>query len=122
MKLSEFKEAVRKVLRERSINAISKLQQKNVENSTSRNLENSSFLDFVMPDGKSVVWVNSGQEHLAFSADGSLDGGDYKGKWTLEGDQLSITANKGKGEATTTFTLKMDTESLWLGEDEYVLE
>ena len=32
MKLSEFKEAVRKVLRERSINAISKLQQKNVEN------------------------------------------------------------------------------------------
>jgi len=32
MKLSEFKEAVTKVLRERSINAISKLQQKNVEN------------------------------------------------------------------------------------------
>lgn len=32
MKTSEFKEAVRKVLRERSINAISKLQQKNVEN------------------------------------------------------------------------------------------
>ena len=32
MKLSEFKEAVRKVLRERSINAISKLQQKNIEN------------------------------------------------------------------------------------------
>ena len=31
-KLSEFKEAVRNVLRERSINAISKLQQKNVEN------------------------------------------------------------------------------------------
>ena len=32
MKLPEFKEAVRNVLRERSINAISKLQQKNVEN------------------------------------------------------------------------------------------
>ena len=32
MKLSEFKEAVRNVLRERSINAISKAQQKNVEN------------------------------------------------------------------------------------------
>jgi len=32
MKLSEFKEAVRNVLRERSINAIAKLQQKNVEN------------------------------------------------------------------------------------------
>ena len=32
MKLSEFKEAVRNVIRERSINAISKLQQKNVEN------------------------------------------------------------------------------------------
>ena len=31
MKLSEFKEAVIKVLRERSINAISKLQQKNIE-------------------------------------------------------------------------------------------
>ena len=32
MKLSEFKEAVKNVLRERSINAISKLQQKNIEN------------------------------------------------------------------------------------------
>ena len=32
MKLSEFKEAVVKVLRERSINKISKLQQTNVEN------------------------------------------------------------------------------------------
>ena len=32
MKLPEFKEAVRNVLRERSINAISKLQQKNIEN------------------------------------------------------------------------------------------
>lgn len=32
MKLSEFKEAITKVLRERSINAIAKLQQKNVEN------------------------------------------------------------------------------------------
>ena len=32
MKLSEFKEAIRNVIRERSINAISKLQQKNVEN------------------------------------------------------------------------------------------
>ena len=32
MKLSEFKEAIRNVLRERSINAISKAQQKNVEN------------------------------------------------------------------------------------------
>ena len=31
MKLSEFKEAVRKVLRERSVNAISKLQQKNLD-------------------------------------------------------------------------------------------
>lgn len=31
MKLSEFKEAITKVLRERSINAISKLQQKNIE-------------------------------------------------------------------------------------------
>ena len=32
MKISEFKETVRTALRERSINAISKLQQKNVEN------------------------------------------------------------------------------------------
>jgi hypothetical protein len=32
MKLSEFKEAVKNVLRERSINAISKLQQRNIEN------------------------------------------------------------------------------------------
>ena len=32
MKLSEFREAVVKVLRERSINKISKLQQTNVEN------------------------------------------------------------------------------------------
>jgi hypothetical protein len=32
MKLEQFKEAVRSVIRERSINAISKLQQKNVEN------------------------------------------------------------------------------------------
>ena len=32
MKIPEFKEAVRNVLRERSINAISKLQQKNIEN------------------------------------------------------------------------------------------
>ena len=32
MKLSEFKEAIRSVIRERSINAISKLQQKNIEN------------------------------------------------------------------------------------------
>ena len=32
MKLSEFKESVVKVLRERSINKISKLQQTNVEN------------------------------------------------------------------------------------------
>ena len=31
MKLSEFKEAVRNVIRERSINAISKLQQKNID-------------------------------------------------------------------------------------------
>ena len=31
MKLSEFKEAVKNVLRERSINAISKLQQKNLD-------------------------------------------------------------------------------------------
>ena len=31
MKISEFKEAVTQVLRERSINAISKLQQKNIE-------------------------------------------------------------------------------------------
>ena len=31
MKISEFKEAVTKVLRERSINAISKLQQKNID-------------------------------------------------------------------------------------------
>lgn len=32
MKLEQFKEAVRSVIRERSINAISKLQQKNIEN------------------------------------------------------------------------------------------
>jgi hypothetical protein len=32
MKLSELKETIRTVIRERSINAISKLQQKNVEN------------------------------------------------------------------------------------------
>ena len=32
MKLSEFKEAVERLLRERSINAISKLQQNNVDN------------------------------------------------------------------------------------------
>jgi len=31
MKISEFKETVRKVIRERSINAIAKLQQKNIE-------------------------------------------------------------------------------------------
>ena len=34
MKISEFKEAVTKVLRERSINAISKLQQKNLDDIT----------------------------------------------------------------------------------------
>ena len=32
MKLSQFKEEVKNVLRERSINAISKLQQRNIEN------------------------------------------------------------------------------------------
>ena len=31
MKLSGLKETIRKVIRERSINAISKLQQKNIE-------------------------------------------------------------------------------------------
>ena len=86
MKLSEFKEAVRKVLRERSINAISKLQQKNVEN-IAKALEfykKNKHTDKKEPFIKLLKKLGKEKERLAKELDDKVSGmyknAEYKGE------------------------------------------
>jgi len=91
MKLSEFKEAVTKVLRERSINAISKLQQKNVEN-IAKALEfykKNKHTDKREPFIKLLKKLGKEKESLAKELDMKVSGmyknAEYKGESVNEG-------------------------------------
>ena len=91
MKLSEFKEAVTKVLRERSINAISKLQQKNVEN-IAKALEfykKNKHTDKREPFIKLLKKLGKEKESLAKELDLKVSGmyknAEYKGESVNEG-------------------------------------
>ena len=86
MKLSEFKEAVRKVLRERSINAISKLQQKNLDD-ISKALEfykKNKHTDKREPFIKLLKKLGKEKESLAKELDMKVSGmyknAEYKGE------------------------------------------
>ena len=107
MKLSEFKEAVTKVLRERSINAISKLQQKNVEN-IAKALEfykKNKHTDKREPFIKLLKKLGKEKESLAKELDMKVSGmyknAEYKGESVNEanykvGDTISVTLKGGK--------------------------
>ena len=91
MKLSKFKEAVTKVLRERSINAISKLQQKNVEN-IAKALEfykKNKHTDKREPFIKLLKKLGKEKESLAKELDMKVSGmyknAEYKGESVNEG-------------------------------------
>ena len=91
MKLSEFKEAVRNVLRERSINAIAKLQQKNVEN-IAKALEfykKNKHTDKKEPFIKLLKKLGKEKEALAKELDMKVSGmyknAEYKGESVNEG-------------------------------------
>ena len=91
MKLSEFKEAITKVLRERSINAIAKLQQKNVEN-IAKALEfykKNKHTDKREPFIKLLKKLGKEKESLAKELDLKVSGmyknAEYKGESVNEG-------------------------------------
>jgi len=91
MKLSEFKEAITKVLRERSINAIAKLQQKNVEN-IAKALEfykKNKHTDKREPFIKLLKKLGKEKESLAKELDMKVSGmyknAEYKGESVNEG-------------------------------------
>ena len=91
MKLSKFKEAVTKVLRERSINAIAKLQQKNVEN-IAKALEfykKNKHTDKREPFIKLLKKLGKEKESLAKELDLKVSGmyknAEYKGESVNEG-------------------------------------
>ena len=86
MKLSEFKETITRVLRERSINAISKLQQKNLDN-ISKALEfykKNKHTDKKEPFIKLLKKLGKEKEALAKELDIKVSGmyknAEYKGE------------------------------------------
>ena len=98
MKISEFKETVRTALRERSINAISKLQQKNVEN-IAKALEfykKNKHTDKREPFIKLLKKLGKEKEALAKELDMKVSGmyknAEYKGESVNE----SINISEGK--------------------------
>ena len=89
MKLSEFKEKVTQVLRERSINAISKLQQKNLD-AISKALEfykKNKHTDKKEPFIKLLKKLGKEKESLAKELDMKVSGmyknAEYKGENTI---------------------------------------
>ena len=86
MKLSEFKEAVKNVLRERSINAISKLQQRNIENIASalEFYKKNKHTDKKEPFIKLLKKLGKEKESLAKELDMKVSGmyknAEYKGE------------------------------------------
>ena len=95
MKLSEFKEAVRKVLRERSINAISKLQQKNLDD-ISKALEfykKNKHTDKREPFIKLLKKLGKEKESLAKELDMKVSGmyknAEYKGESVNEASAIN---------------------------------
>ena len=91
MKLSEFKEAVKNVLRERSINAISKLQQRNIENIASalEFYKKNKHTDKKEPFIKLLKKLGKEKEALAKELDMKVSGmyknAEYKGESVNEG-------------------------------------
>ena len=91
MKLSEFKEAVKNVLRERSINAISKLQQRNIENIASalEFYKKNKHTDKKEPFIKLLKKLGKEKEALAKELDMKVSGmyknAEYKGESINEG-------------------------------------
>ena len=95
MKLSEFKEAVRKVLRERSINAISKLQQRNIENIASalEFYKKNKHTDKKEPFIKLLKKLGKEKEALAKELDMKVSGmyknAEYKGESVNEASAIN---------------------------------
>jgi len=96
MKLSEFKEAVKNVLRERSINAISKLQQRNIENIASalEFYKKNKHTDKKEPFIKLLKKLGKEKAALAKELDMKVSGmyknAEYKGESVNEGSDIYI--------------------------------
>ena len=91
MKISEFKESVVQVIRERSINAISKLQQRNIENIASalefykknkHTDKKEPFIKLLKKLGKEKVAL---AKELDMKVSGMYKDAEYKGESVNEG-------------------------------------
>ena len=117
MKLSEFKEAVRKVLRERSINAISKLQQKNLDD-ISKALEyfkKNKHTDKKEPFIKLLKKLGKVKIDLAKATLGEFKYPGNKKYYIYTGDDGSITMYFDPNTATRTYVgIGIKDKDIWV--------
>ena len=112
MKLSEFKEAVKNVLRERSINAISKLQQRNIENIASalEFYKKNKHTDKKEPFIKLLKKLGKEKEALAKELDMKVSGmykdAEYKGESVVSEDDTPCWDTHKVGNPKTKISSK----------------
>ena len=112
MKLSEFKEAVKNVLRERSINAISKLQQRNIENIASalefykknkHTDKKEPFIKLLKKLGKEKVAL---AKELDMKVSGMYKDAEYKGESVVSEDDTPCWDTHKVGNPKTKISSK----------------